>query len=66
MHMGRICSRMTSKTQTCFPKINKSNTSGTMETIKKYVRSCCDVMRVPLAYIIRKIIVIGTYGIYPW
>ena len=30
-----------------------------------YLRSCQDVMRVPLAYIIRKTIIVQIYGDYP-
>ena len=35
-----------------------------METIKEYLRSCWDVVRAQLAYVIRKIILIQTYGEY--
>ena len=46
-------------------KINKSDMAGTMEAIKEYLRSCCGVIWAPLAYIIRKTIIVHTYGMYP-
>ena len=45
-------------------KINKSDMAGTMEAIKKYLRSHQDV-RAPLAYVIRKTILVETYADYP-
>ena len=47
------------------PKINKSDRAGMMEAIEEYLRSCHGVMRAPLAYIIRKTILVQTYGEYP-
>ena len=47
------------------PKINKSDMAGTMEAIKEYLRSCFSVVRAPLAYVIRKIMLVQTYGEYP-
>ena len=47
------------------PKINKSDMAGMMEAIKKYIWSHPGVVRTPLAYIIRKIITVQTYGDYP-
>ena len=38
---------------------------STMEVIKEYLRSSQYVMRAPLAYIIRKTILVQTYGEYP-
>ena len=38
------------------PKLNKSDVA--MEAIEKYLRLCCGVVRAPLAYFIRKIIVV--------
>ena len=43
-------------------KINKSDMAGMMESIEKYIRSHCGVVRAPLAYIIRKTITVQTYG----
>ena len=39
--------------------------AGMMEAIKKYLRSCQGVKRTPLVYIIRKTILVQTYGEYP-
>ena len=39
--------------------------AGMMESIKEYLRSCCSVMRAPLAYMIRKTITLETYDNYP-
>ena len=36
------------------PNVNKADMAGMKESIKEYLRSCCDVIRAPLAYIIRK------------
>ena len=47
------------------PKFNKTDMVGTMETIKDYLRSHHGVMRAPLANVIRKTIVVQTYGDYP-
>ena len=46
------------------PKANKASMAGTMEAIKEYLRSCCGIIRAPLAYVIRKILVFETYGDY--
>ena len=46
------------------PKINKADIAGMMESIKEYLRLHLDVMRAPLAYIIRKDIAVQTYGNY--
>ena len=43
------------------PKINNSDMAGTMEAIKEYLRSCQGVVRAPLAYIIRKTILVQSY-----
>ena len=45
-------------------KVNKADMLGTMEEIEEYLRSCHGVMRAPLTYIIRKIIIVQTYGDY--
>ena len=47
------------------PKINTSDMAGTMGAIKEYLRSCHGVVRATLAYIIRKTILVQTYGDYP-
>ena len=44
------------------PRINKSDMAGTKEAIEKYPRSCHGVLRAPLAYVIRKYVLVGTYG----
>ena len=36
-----------------------------MEAIEEYLVSCCGVIRVPLAYDIRKTIIVQSYGNYP-
>ena len=41
------------------------NMTWTKKTIKAYLRSCHDVVRAHLAYIIRKNIVVKTYSDYP-
>ena len=41
------------------PKINE------LEALKEYLRSCHVVVRAPLAYIIRKNMLVKTYGDYP-
>ena len=43
------------------PKVNKADMAGLMEAIK----ACHSVMRAPLAYIMRKTIIVETYGDYP-
>ena len=47
------------------PKVNKADMAGTMESIREYLRSCHDFVRVPLAYVIRKIIIVQNYDGYP-
>ena len=47
------------------PKVDKANMAEMMERIKEYLRSYHGVMRVSLANIIRKTIVVQTYGDYP-
>ena len=37
---------------------------GMMEAIEDYLGSCNDIMRAPLAYIIRKTTLVQTYGDY--
>ena len=39
--------------------------AGTMEAIEEYIRSCQGVMRASLAYVIRKTLLVQTYGEYP-
>ena len=46
-------------------KVHKANMAGTMEAIKEYLRSHCGVMRAHLTYIIKKTIIVQTYGDYP-
>ena len=46
------------------PKMNKSDMGGTMEVIKEYLKSCHIVIRAPLAYDIRKTILVKAYGEY--
>ena len=47
------------------PKINKSYMTGTMKAIEEYLRSHQDVIRALMAYIIRKTILVQSYGDYP-
>ena len=47
-----------------WPKVNKANMAGMMKSIKEYLRSHHGVMRAPLAYIIRKTVIVQTYGDY--
>ena len=47
------------------PKVTKADMKGMMESIKEYLRSCCGVMRVSLAYMIREAITVQTHGNYP-
>ena len=47
------------------PKINKSDMAGMVEAIQEYLRLHGDVVRAPLAYVIRKTITVQTYGDYP-
>ena len=42
-----------------------SDMAGTMEAIKKYLRSYGGVIWAPLAYVVRKTIIVQTYGDYP-
>ena len=53
-------SKMSTRTQ-IFYQVNKANMAGKMEFIEEYLRSCCDVVRAPLAYVIRKAITVQTY-----
>ena len=46
------------------PKFNKADMARTMESIKEYLRLHHGVIRVPLAYIIRKTTIVQTYGDY--
>ena len=39
--------------------------TGTMEFIEEYLRAHHDVLKAPLAYIIKKTITVKTYGDYP-
>ena len=48
------------------PVINKVNIVGIEEVIEEYLGSCFGVKKAPLAYIIRKAIVLESYGCYPW
>ena len=43
-------------------KVNKADMAGMMETIKEYFRSCNSVVRAPLAFLIRKTIIVKTYS----
>ena len=45
------------------PKANKVDVAGTMEAIEYYIRSCHVVEKAPLAYIIRKTIVVEAYAL---
>ena len=47
------------------PKVNRINMAEMMEDIKEYLRLHHSVVRVPLAYIIRKTIIVQTYCDYP-
>ena len=47
------------------PKISKSVMAGMMESIKEYLRVHHGIIRAPLAYIIRKTIIVQTMGDYP-
>ena len=40
------------------PKVIKVDMAGTMEAMEEYLRSCHGVVRAPLAYIIRKTIIV--------
>ena len=53
------------KDQDMLPKVNKAVMAGTLEAIEDYLRSCHDVVRAPLAYIIRKTITVQTCDNYP-
>ena len=46
------------------PKVNKADMAGTIDAIKKYPRSHGGVIRAPLAHIIRKTLIVETYGDY--
>ena len=47
------------------PTVNKTDMAGMMETIFDYLRSHHGVVRAPLAYLIRKTIIVKAYGDYP-
>ena len=48
------------------PKVNKTDTAGTMEAAKEYLRSYHGVMRVPLVYLIRTTTsLVQVYADYP-
>ena len=46
------------------PKINKPDMEGTMKTIKEYLRLCLGVIQAPFSHVIRKTIIVQTYGNY--
>ena len=45
-------------------KVNNADIAGTMEAIEENIRSCHGVIRAPIAYVIRKTILVKTYGDY--
>ena len=47
-----------------WPKVNKAHMAAMMESNEKYIKSCYGVVRVPLAYVIRKTMNFQTYGDY--
>ena len=47
------------------PKVNKAALTALMVFIKEYLISCYGIRRTSLAYIIRKTIIVQTYGDYP-
>ena len=47
------------------PKVNTANMAGTIKVIEEYLRSCCGIIILPLAYVMRKTIIVQTYGDYP-
>ena len=53
------------KDTSVLPMINKSDMAGIMEAIKEYLRLHHGVVRAPLAYIMRKTIIVQTCGDYP-
>ena len=53
------------KDQNVLTKVNKADMAEMMESIKEYLRSCCAVVTVPLACMIREIIIVQIYGDYP-
>ena len=52
--------------QSILPKVNKADMVGMIEANEEYIRSCHGMEKAPLAYIIRKTVVVQTYGPYPW
>ena len=52
------------KDPSMLPKINKSDMASMMESIKEYLRSHCCIIKAPLAYVIRKSIIVQTYDEY--
>ena len=47
------------------PKVNKANMAVIMKAIEEYLTLHHDIIRVPLTYIIRKTMIVQTYGDYP-
>ena len=39
-------------------KVNKADMEGTVESLEEYLKTCCGIMIVPLAYIFKKTITI--------
>ena len=46
------------------PKVKKADMAGMMEAIEEYLQLCYCVMREPLSYVVRKTIIVQTYGDY--
>ena len=46
------------------PKVDKAFKGGMMEATEEYLRSCHSVIRASLVYIIRKTVIVQTYGDY--
>ena len=47
------------------PKVKKADMAGMMESIEEYLRSHHGLIRETLAFVIRKTIIVQTYGDYP-
>ena len=45
-------------------RVDKADMAGTVEAMKEYLRSCCGVKKVLLAYIIRKMVIVKMYYNY--
>ena len=45
-----------------WPKVNKADMTGMMESIKEYLGSCHGVVRVPLAHVFRKTVIVQPFG----